>query len=83
MGNIQGVDDSKMIVEVDIVDKKSVNRFFTLIARLTFVELKQTFSITLIFYHFDPKYLICIETNLSSYAMSRIFSQLISNGSGQ
>ena len=37
------------------------------------------FTKTLIFQHFDPKYFIWINTNVSAYAIGRVLSQLISD----
>ena len=51
--------------------------------RLAFTKLKQAFVETLIFYHFDPKCHIQIETNTSGYAIGEILSQLTLNDLGQ
>ena len=42
-----------------------------------FTKLKQAFLKALIFYHFDPKYHISIGTDISSYAIGEVLSQLI------
>ena len=52
--------------------------FFTLEARLAFIQLRQAFVEALIFHHFDPKSHIRIETDVSSYAISGVLSQLSS-----
>ncbi len=49
---------------------------FTSGARKTFIKMKQTFVEALIQNHFDPEHHIQIETDVSGYAISRIFSQL-------
>ena len=41
--------------------------------------MKQAFTKTLIFWHFDPEYHIQIKTNTSSYAIDRVLSQLTSD----
>lgn len=38
--SISGIDSGKVIVEADVVGKKSEMRFFTLKARLAFAKLK-------------------------------------------
>ena len=38
-------------------------------ARLAFIKLRQVFVEALIFYHFNSKYHIKIETNISGYAI--------------
>lgn len=50
--------------------------FLTSRARLTFTKLRQAFIKAQIFYHFNPKYHICIETDLLGYAISKTLSQL-------
>ena len=45
--------------------------------RLAFFQLKKVFIEASIFWHFDPKYHIWIETNASGYAMGGVLSQLI------
>ena len=51
------------------------SEFFTLGARLPFTELRQTFVKALIFYHFDPKRHIQVETDISGYAIGGVLSQ--------
>ena len=53
--------------------------FLTPDAREAFNQLRQAFTKALILRHFDPKCHIRIETNVSSYAIGRILSQLISD----
>lgn len=52
--------------------KKSGIGFFTLGAKLAFVNLRHTFNTTLIIYYFDGKCHIWIETNISWYAIDGI-----------
>ena len=65
--------------------KKAVgpSDFFTSGAKLAFTELRQAFFKAPIFYHFDPKHHIQIETNESNYAISGVLCLLTSNHSGQ
>lgn len=57
--------------------------FFTSGAKKAFTKLRQAFIEALILNHFDLEYHIQIETNVSSYDISAIFSQLILNNLGQ
>ncbi len=57
--------------------------FFTPKARTAFIKLRQAFVEALILNHFDPEYHIQIETNVSGYAIGRIFSKLTSDDLGQ
>ena len=52
--------------------------FFTPKARLAFTQLRQAFVEALIIYHFDPKNHIRIESDVLSYAIGGILSQLSS-----
>ena len=52
--------------------------FFTLKAKLAFIQLRQAFVKAPILHYFDPEYHIRIKTNISSYAIGGILSQLIS-----
>ena len=63
--------------------KKVGSDFLTFGAKLAFIKLRQTFCKALIIYHFYPERLIRIETDVSGYAVGGVFSQLISNDSGQ
>lgn len=53
------------------------SNFLTLEAKLAFFWLKQAFIKTLIFYQFDLKGYISIETDAFGYAMGGVLSQLI------
>ena len=52
------------------------SEFFTPRARLAFTKFRQAFVKALIFYHFDPKCYIRVETDASSYIIGRVLSQL-------
>lgn len=52
-----------MIIKVN--NKKRKTGFLSPKARLTFAKLRQAFNTALIFYYFDPKYHIRIETGVS------------------
>ena len=43
---------------------------------MTFSKLKQAFIKAPILYHFDPEHHIRVETDVSGYAIGRVFSQL-------
>ena len=53
-------------------------KFLTFVTKITFNCLWLAFTEALILKHFDPKYHIYIETNVLSYAIDRVLSQLIS-----
>lgn len=53
------------------------SKFLTLETELAFLQLKKAFTKALIFLHFDLEHHIWIETNVSEYAIGRIFCQLI------
>ena len=57
--------------------------FLTPGAMLVFTELRQAFLKAPIFYHFNPKRHIRIETDVSDYVIGGVLSQLISDDSGQ
>ena len=57
-------------------NKKAETGFLTLEARLPFTQLRQAFIEALIFDHFDAKRRIWIETDISSYAIGGVLSQL-------
>ena len=65
--------------------KKTVGSsdFFTFGAKLTFTKLRQVFFETPILYRFDPECCIRIETDVLSYAISGVFSQLNLDDLGQ
>ena len=56
--------------------KKAGPSFLTLKARAAFNRLQLAFTKALILWHFDPKYHIWIETDVSGYAIGRMLSQL-------
>ncbi len=53
--------------------------FFTFRARQAFIKLRQVFGKVSILNHFDLKHHICIETDVSRYAIDEIFNPLILN----
>ena len=62
---------------------KNLNRvmdYLTSNVKQTFTQLRQAFTKAPIFWLFDPKYHIQIETNLSGYAIGGILSQLTNLG---
>lgn len=77
---INEVNNSRIIIEANIVDKKCGIRFFSIGARFVFAKLRQAFSITPILHHFEVEYYIRIKTNASSYTISGIFAQLALDG---
>lgn len=68
---------SKLLVELS-----SGSGFLIFGARLAFAKSRQVFIEALIFYHFDPKCHIRVETDLLGYAISGVFSQVISDNLG-
>ena len=61
--------------------KKTVGSdFLTPGARLTFTKLRQAFVEALILHHFDPERHIWVEIYILDYAISKVFSQLTSEG---
>lgn len=73
-GQYDKIFSSKVIVEAN--NKGFGMGFLTLGAQLVYIELKQTFSMALIFCCVNPKCYIKIETNVSSYAICGIFCQV-------
>ena len=64
-------------IEVENILKTPDNsNFLTSKAKLTFLQLRQAFTKILILYHFDREHYIQIETDVSSYVIGRILSQL-------
>ena len=64
--------------------KKTVRSdFLTFRARLAFAKLRQVFVKALILHHFDSERHIRIETDVSSYTISGILSQLTSDDLGR
>ena len=57
--------------------------YLTLNARQAFTQLKQVFTKASILRHFDLEYHIQIETDVSSYAINRVLSQLTLDDLGQ
>ena len=57
--------------------------FHTSEIKLVFDKLRQAFIKIPILYHFDSECPICIKTNLSSYAISRVLSHLTLGNSNQ
>lgn len=57
--------------------------YLTLNARVAFTQLRYAFIEALILYHFNLKLYIRIETNATSYTISRVLSQLTSNDLGR
>lgn len=51
--------------------------FLTFRAKQTFTKLKQVFFKALTLHHFDLEYHIWIRIDVSGYAISGVFSQLI------
>ena len=60
--------------------KRVESDFFTPGAKLVFTKLRQAFLKAPILHHFDPKYHIRIETDVSGYAIGGVQSQLTSEG---
>ena len=67
------------------LSKKTVRSsdFLTPGAKLAFIKLKQAFLKAPILYHFDLKHYIQIETNVSGYAIGRVFCHLTLDDLGQ
>ena len=91
-----GIDDGEVRggeVEDDEVGKKAQKLsksknsskldFLTPGARLAFTKLRQAFVKAPILHHFDPKRHIRIETDVSGYAIDRVFNQLTLDDSGR
>lgn len=67
-------DDCNVIVEADIIGNKSETEFFISGARLLSAKLRHSFSIAAMFYYFDLEYYIWFGSDISRYAIGRIFS---------
>ena len=63
--------------------KTTRSDFLTLGARLVFTKLRQVFVKAPILYHFDLEHHIWVETDASSYIISRVLSQLTSDDLGR
>lgn len=70
--NSNGIVSDKLIVKIDILDKKSGIEFFISGARFAFAKLKQAFNTTPILYYFDVEYNIQIKSNVLGYIIGRI-----------
>lgn len=57
--------------------------FLTFRARLTFVNLRQVFIKTSIFYYFDSEYHICVKIDISDYVINSVVNQLTLDNSSQ
>ena len=57
--------------------------FFILGAKLALTKLRQMFLKTPILHHFDPKYYIRIEMDISDYTIGGVFSQLTLDNLGR
>lgn len=58
------LDKFKILVNVTIATNISATRYFTKEVKVASTSLRQVFIKTPIFYHFDPKYYVWIETNI-------------------
>ena len=56
--------------------------FLTSKAKLAFTKLRQAFVKAPILYHFNPKYYIWVEKDISGYAIGRVLRQLTLDDSG-
>ena len=69
--------NSKNLFKKSFKSKKVVRlNFFTSGARLAFTKLRPAFVKALIFYQFDLKHHIRVETDTSGYANGGVFCQL-------
>jgi hypothetical protein len=59
-----------------VKNRKSDPFYFTKEVKTTFKELKERFQLALIFYLYDPKFLIRLETDISEFVIRIIISQL-------
>ena len=76
-----GIRDGSDCVDKTVKKSPSQNlikaiSYLTPNARQAFIQLRQAFIEAPILQHFDPKYYIRIETDMSSYVISGILSQL-------
>ena len=85
--SIGGVGDCKdEMVERSLFRFKNSNGatgYLTANAKQAFTQLRQAFTKALILQHFDPKYHIRIENDVSDYAIGRVLSRLTLNNLGQ
>ena len=85
VGSISGNGDCKDKTVKKLLSK-NLNRatdYLAPKARLVFTKLRKSFTKAPIFRHFDPEFHIWIETDMSSYAISRVLSQLTLDNLGQ
>ena len=73
--------NSKNLVKLFLAKSKSFTKysklsFFTPWAKLVFTELWHAFLMISIFYHFDLKYDIYIEIDISRYIIDKVLSYL-------
>ena len=80
VGSIVGSSDYEdKMVKKSPLTSNNLNKaigYLTPKAKLAFTQLRKTFTKALILRHFDSECYIWIETDASSYAISRILSQL-------
>lgn len=77
---IEVLNAGKVIFEANVVNKESRTKFCTLRARLVFAELRQTFSIAPVLYHFDLECYIWIKTEVLDFLIGRILNPPILDG---
>lgn len=68
------VDKAGIDSNANMKASESTTVFFILEVRLVFAKLRQGFSTALILYYFDQKYYISMKTNVSGYAIGRLFN---------
>ena len=71
---------------IERLSSKNLNKaakYLTPKARLGFTQLKKAFTKALIFQHFDQKYHIQVQTDISNYAIGTVLSELTLNYLGQ
>ena len=74
-----GKDEARILLVSSIFKKSTKVKFLTFGTKKAFNLLRYAFIQVPIFQHFDLKWHIWIENNASSYAISRILSQLTLN----
>ena len=89
VSKVRGTKSKNIIMSDFLIKLKSLVEqsfklgFLTFKANLLFAKLKQVFIEILILYHFDLECHIYVQINASRYAISRVFSQLVLDNSGQ
>lgn len=66
--------------------KKPINRdmdYLTIVAKITFSQLKKVITKAFILQHFNLKYYIWIKTDIFNYIISKVLSQLTWNNLSQ